>query len=132
MPFFSLGASRRPAFLRFRTNDVLLGTLGVGVRICGVSNSPICTIQGPLRVLLARLKRPTSPANKQQKTAFRSERARKSMALARRAARKGDLGDGATKRAYSKLTLVAKSAPTMRPKHVPSSTRRERRKRSSW
>ena len=45
MPFFLsfflfLGASRRPAFLRFRTNDVLLGTLGVGVRICGVSNSP--------------------------------------------------------------------------------------------
>ena len=42
MPLFSsfLGASRRPAFLRFRTNDVLLGTLGVGVRICGVSNSP--------------------------------------------------------------------------------------------
>ena len=38
---FFLGASRRPAFLRFRTNDVLLGTLGVGVRICGVSNSPI-------------------------------------------------------------------------------------------
>ena len=31
-----------------------------------------------------------------------------------------------------KLTLVAKSAPTMRPKHVPSSTKRERRKRSSW
>ena len=26
---------------RFRTNDVLLGTLGVGVRICGVSNSPV-------------------------------------------------------------------------------------------
>ena len=40
-PFlFLLGASRRPAFLRFRTNDVLLGTLGVGVRICGVSDSP--------------------------------------------------------------------------------------------
>ena len=41
MCFFVLfGASRRPAFLRFRTNDVLLGTLGAGVRICGVSNSP--------------------------------------------------------------------------------------------
>ena len=26
--------------MRFRTNDVLLGTLGAGVRICGVSNSP--------------------------------------------------------------------------------------------
>ena len=31
-----------------------------------------------------------------------------------------------------KLTLGAKSAPTMRPKHVPSSTKRERRKRSRW
>ena len=42
MCFFVLfGASRRPAFLRFRTNDVLLGTLGAGVRICGVSNSPV-------------------------------------------------------------------------------------------
>ena len=28
------------ARLRFRTNDVLLGTMGAGVRICGVSNSP--------------------------------------------------------------------------------------------
>ena len=34
----SLGAHD---LLRFRANDVLLGTLGVGVRICGVSNSPI-------------------------------------------------------------------------------------------
>ena len=31
-----------------------------------------------------------------------------------------------------KLTLGAKSAPTMRPKHVPISTKRERRKRSRW
>ena len=30
---FSLGAH---GLLRFRTNDVLLGTSGVGVRICGV------------------------------------------------------------------------------------------------
>ena len=35
--FFLLGASRRPAFLRFRTNDVLLGTSGVGVRFSVVS-----------------------------------------------------------------------------------------------
>ena len=55
MPFFfflfsSRGmSSRRPwPFLRFRTNDVLLGTLGVGVRICGVSNSPVkCYSYGP-------------------------------------------------------------------------------------
>ena len=37
--FVLFGASRRPAFLRFRPNDVLLGTLGAGVHICGVSSS---------------------------------------------------------------------------------------------
>ena len=34
------GALGAHGLLRFRTNDVLLGTLGAGVRICGVSNSP--------------------------------------------------------------------------------------------
>ena len=54
----------------------------------GRSLGRFARFQGPLRVLLARLKRPTSPANKQQKTALRSERARKSMALARCAAQR--------------------------------------------
>ena len=55
------GASRRPAFLRFRTNDVLLGTLGAGVHICGVSNSYFYYFLGYIYAVRTRAPIPSEP-----------------------------------------------------------------------